>query len=69
MSDIKRYLCVLKDEVLLLGSSTLASNSFGCTSAELEEYIADAKDLLAVRELEVGQRYIDSHGDLWERTP
>lgn len=68
MSDIKRYLCVLKDEVLLLGS-TIASDSFGCTSAELEEYITDAKDMLAVRELEVGQRYIDSLGDLWERTP
>lgn len=68
MSDIKRYLCRLSEGAVLLGS-TITSDTFGCTSADLEEYVSNPNDLQAIREMEVGQRYIDKDNDMWERQP
>ena len=42
-------------------------NYFGCTEAELEEYVQHIPDLIAIRELEVGQKHCDVTFDTWVR--
>lgn len=65
---VSRFNCYLANSTVNLGG-VLASDSFGCTSADLDQYVTDPKDLQAIRDLEVGQRYIDKDNDLWERIP